>query len=49
MSNKDYNAMYEEKLKKLKESVLGSSINDQLEMKAISNRKIEKITSLYHR
>ena len=44
MSNKDYNAMYEEKLNKLKQSVLGSSINDQLEMKAISNRKIEKIT-----
>ena len=44
MSNKDYNTMYEEKLKKLKQSVLGSSINDQLEMKAISNRKIEKIT-----
>ena len=42
--SKDYNAMYEEKLRKLKESVLGSAINDQLEMKAISNRKIEKIT-----
>ena len=42
--SKDYNAMYEDKLKKLKQSVLGSSINDQLEMKAISNRKIEKIT-----
>lgn len=44
MSNKDYNAMYQDKLKKLKESVLGSSINDQLELKAISNRKIEQIT-----
>ena len=44
MSNKDYNAMYEEKLNKLKQSVLGSFINDQLEMRAISNRKIEKIT-----
>ena len=42
--SKDYNVMYEEKLRKLKESVLGSTINDQLEMKAISNRKIEKIT-----
>ena len=42
--SKDYNAMYEEKLKALKESVLGSAINDELEMKAISNRKIEKIT-----
>ena len=47
MSNKDYNAMYEEKLNKLKQSVLGSSINDQLEMKAISNRKIEKITAAF--
>ena len=44
MANKDYNAIYEEKLKKLKESILGSAINDELELKAISNRKIETIT-----
>ena len=41
---KDYQKMYEDRLKKQKESVLDSNVNDQLEMKAISNRKIEKIT-----
>ena len=44
MEVKDYQKMHEDKLKALKESVLGSAINDQLELKAISNRKIEAIT-----
>lgn len=42
--SKNYNQMYEEKVKKLKESILGTTINDQLEMKAISDKKLEAIT-----
>jgi hypothetical protein len=41
---KNYQEIYEQKLKELKESVLGSEISDQLELKAIGNRKIEAIT-----
>ena len=37
--SKDYNAMYKEKLNKLKESVLGSYINDQLEMNETINKR----------
>lgn len=41
---KDYQKMYEERLKKQKESVLDSNVNDQLEIKALGNRKIETLT-----
>lgn len=41
---KDYQKMHEDRLNALKESVLGSAIKDQLELKAISNKKLEAIT-----
>ena len=41
---KDYQKMHEDRLNALKESVLDSAIKDQLELKAISNKKLEAIT-----
>ena len=41
---KDYQKMYEDKLKNQKESILDSNVNDQLEIKALGNRKIETLT-----
>ena len=41
---KDYQKMHEDKLNALKESVLDSAIKDQLELKAISNKKLEAMT-----
>lgn len=43
---KDYQKMYEEKLNKQKEKVLGSSINDTLELKNIGNRKLDEIRAI---
>ena len=40
---KDYQKMHEDRLNALKESVLDSAIKDQLELKAISNKKLEAI------
>lgn len=42
---KNYKQMYEEKMEALKLSILGSEINDELEMKSIANSNIEEITT----
>lgn len=39
----DYNKLHEDKLEELKKKVLGSAINDKLNLKVISNNKLEEV------
>ena len=43
MEQKDYNEIYNQKLDKMKEKLLGSAINDKMKLKEISNAKINAI------
>ena len=45
MTEKNYQEMHNEKLKKLQEEILGSKINDILQVKQLSNSKLDSITA----